>query len=103
MAKYTPGPWRAQVFSADDGTPWIKIIQDTPDGFEITIATMGVSKGDTWGGYIGELEDARLIAAAPTMRDALADIISSCKLGCSSDSYCGTCAIALCALPSIEE
>jgi hypothetical protein len=45
MGKYTPGPWRAEVIAADDGSPWIKIIQDTPDGFEITVATMGVAAG----------------------------------------------------------
>lgn len=103
MGKYTPGPWRAEVIAADDGSPWIKIIQDTPDGFEITVATMGVSSGEVWGGYAGELKNARLIAAAPAMRDALRDIVSSCKLGCSRTSYCGTCAIALRALPSAAE
>jgi hypothetical protein len=103
MSKYAPGPWRAEMHVANDGTPWVKIIQDLPDGSEIVVATMGCSGGDVWGGYVGELEDARLIAAAPTMRDALAEIVSSCKFGCNSDSYCGTCAIALRALPSDHE
>lgn len=102
MGKYTPGPWRAEVIAADDGSPWIKIIQDMPDGSEITVATMGVSTGEVWGGYVGELEDAQLIAASPRMRDALSDIVASCKFGCTDDSYCGTCAIALGALPRAE-
>lgn len=100
MAKYTEGPWEVWTDEANDGTPYIKIYQRTLDGEHITICTMGVSDGEVWGGYVGEEEDARLIAAAPAMRDALLGIINTCKLGCNAESNCGTCFSAISALVS---
>lgn len=76
MSKYAPGPWEVWTEKANDGTPYIKVYQRTPDGEHITICTMGISDGEAWGGYVGEEEDARLIAAAPLMLEVLQEIMS---------------------------
>lgn len=98
MGKWTPGPWQVLTLQAVDGTPYIKVYQRTPDGEHITICTMGISDGEAWGGYVGEEDDARLIAAAPTMRDALEGIVLGCEYGCSATSNCRKCASAIAAL-----
>lgn len=33
------------------------------------------------------------------LRNALANVVRSCRMNCTHESYCGTCAIALSALP----
>ena len=72
MSKYAPGPWEVWTDKANDGTPYIRVYQRTPDDEHITICTMGISDGEAWGGYVGEEEDARLIAAAP-------DLLAACE------------------------
>jgi len=75
MINYTPGPWHVHADTALDGTPWIRIYQRTPDGEHITIATMGISDGEVWGGYVGEERDARIISAAPELLAAAKDAL----------------------------
>ena len=76
MGKHTPGPWQVHADKAEDGTPYIQVYQRHPDGFHITICTMGCSDGEAWGGYVGEEEDARLIAAAPALLRACKSTLS---------------------------
>jgi hypothetical protein len=66
-AKHTPGPWR--IFTNTDGSKLIGIGELTGDG----IADCGFG---LWrGGEAEAIANARLIAAAPEMFEALQDIL----------------------------
>lgn len=98
MGKHTPGPWHVRTDKAEDGTPYIQVYQNHPDGFHITICTMGISDGEVWGGYIGEEEDASLIAAAPALLEACETAVSMCRFECNKDIYCAACGMLLSAI-----
>ena len=83
---WTPGPWSVDYDTANDGTPWITIYQRISDGTHITIATMGCSDGEVWGGYVGEERDARIISAAP-------DLLGACKLALQKATHESSCSV----------
>lgn len=67
MNKHTPGPWRATNFSSVVGCP----ITAQPDKTKNTVVIAGVH-GAAGDDYRAEVEaNARLIAAAPDMAEAL--------------------------------
>lgn len=65
-------PWWVDTEKAEDGTPFISVMSTFEDGTENVVCRMGISDGQMWGGYVGEEEDARLIAAAP-------DLLAACE------------------------
>jgi hypothetical protein len=75
MSKNTPGPWRVESTPALDGTPYIQVLCNFDDGTENVVCRMGISDGESWGGYVGEVADAHLIAAAPDMLEALEECL----------------------------
>lgn len=80
--KYTPGPWRPHKPEGSNG--W----------YDICLDVNGIPAGRIATVYSGEVPDnARLIAAAPEMLDALIaqyrGVCRVCAEGCSCD---GTCA-----------
>jgi hypothetical protein len=64
----------------DDGTPWIEVCCRTEDGTEVVICTMGVSRGSSWGGYVGEEQDARAISVLPELLQLLQNARTELRL-----------------------
>ncbi len=64
--------WFVEESKNEDGTPLVFVDGYFDDGTSVTICTMGcLSDGKAWDGYVGEVEDAHLIASAPAMRAEL--------------------------------
>lgn len=78
MTQYTPGPWRVEC--GDDPEDWPNYFpRVVTDGYSI-IGTEGM-----YGDRDVDLANARLIAAAPTMLDALKDALCSLEISQQSD------------------
>src|SRR5262245_53317886 len=75
MTAHTPGPWRWRNEPYDDGDPYI-IIDAGPNPFGFNHAGNG---GFRIAGIFSEA-DARLIASAPEMLEALKQLTDAC--GC---------------------
>lgn len=63
----TKGPWEARRFEADDSGDWT--VRDA-DGYYVATCH-GCPGRDQHGGEADQADNARLIAAAPDMREAL--------------------------------
>lgn len=63
MSKHTKGPWKA-VYMPEEG------------GDHVIIAASGISVALSIGGTASEIPNARLIAAAPELLEALEDLIT---------------------------
>lgn len=61
MAKHTPGPWRYEVAT--------KTIRSVP-------ANYWLASLDSWDGAVNHEANARLIAAAPDLLEALHDLLT---------------------------
>ncbi len=68
MSGHTPGPWRVNIADATDGSRWVQVHTDRTETPEEDVAQA-----------IGEA-NARLIAAAPALRDALERCVTYFKL-----------------------
>jgi hypothetical protein len=63
-AKHTPGPWKAQKLESDG-------LVIRKDGWEVSTAAFDVCANIQYGAPIRNEADARLIAAAPELLEAL--------------------------------
>jgi hypothetical protein len=68
MNKHTPGPWLVGPAFDNDGQPEIIIEHQTPAGNLVVAVALG--------GLQGQEENARLIAAAPDLVEALRSMLS---------------------------
>lgn len=69
MNKHTPGPWRLEINTAEDcewGDRWPIIVAD---GYEV------IGKEGLYGDIQTDIANARLIAAAPELLDALQGLL----------------------------
>ena len=65
--KHTPGPWTVGPWFDNDGQPEIIIEHVTPHGNLVPAVALG--------GLVGQEANARLIAAAPELLDALRGLL----------------------------
>lgn len=98
MSKHTPGPWRvSEPFGLKLVAPY----------FAVYGADQTASRGPTVLASGNSLEDARLIAAAPEMLEALKYALISCEYpGCqshlASGVTCSTCKRVMIAIKKAE-
>jgi hypothetical protein len=78
-AKHTPGPWEIGPDFDNDGTREVPIGHRLKSGFVLTVAV-------ALGGLKGQQENARLIAAAPELLEALRDTLDALECWTGSDS-----------------
>ena len=77
MSKWTPGPWSLAEVKNDSG----RITHLVPiDSEKLSLLTV-VDDGETYFGAVYLDSDARLIAAAPEMYEAIAAIATAMNLG----------------------
>lgn len=89
MNKHTPGPWKLARFNPDRATVEVETVRrgvDVPDQGDL-IAVVGA-----YGATIDDAPDARLIAAAPELLDALFSLLNiegAAVRGCDSPALAG--------------
>lgn len=98
-ASFTPGPWRVGADLTRVHPFWKNGDGDfAPEnlhrnGYAKTIAAVGKEDGD-WRGILQQVADARLIAAAPELLEALIVALEALEMEGACESTCLSCADA---------
>lgn len=115
MSEHTPGPWKlndSNPFEHTDGKVSGSIFDITAEGgsfedglywFKTIVPCVRTIGGETFYGFSSP-EDARLIAAAPDLLEALKLAVARCQScgGFKPEFWCDECAVAHAAIAKAE-